>query len=58
MMLVGKHYTLPLVCVAFLVLSVLAEIEPKITDRGIGSLSTSEIEEQLQVCYVRFQSGY
>lgn len=52
MMLVGKHYTLPLVCVAFLVLSVLAEIEPKITDRGIGSLSTSEIEEQLQQCDV------
>jgi len=56
MMLSRKVSALSLFFVAFLAFSVLAEVEPKVSQRGIGSLSTSEIEEQLQVCCVVFQS--
>lgn len=56
MMLSRKVSALSLFFLAFLAFSVLAEVEPKVSHRGIGSLSTSEIEEQLQVCCVVFQS--
>ncbi|KAF2765416.1 Zip-domain-containing protein [Teratosphaeria nubilosa] len=37
-------------CLLFLAYNVLAELDPKVTHRDVGSLSTQEIEEELQQC--------
>lgn len=52
-----RHFWNVIALTLLLVCTVVAEVEPKVTQRDVGALSTQEIEEDLQVRIMGMSDG-